>query len=300
MSASFDETGRSNSPPSSPDPLDCTAAPANRDFRDDANADELLSATSAPDDRRFDLYRWLKQARLAASFLTILPVSPSIAARDDDIAASFGWFPLVGFAIGLTVCVLDLSLTPLIRGPLRSVLIVLALTALTGALHLDGLADTADALGAGANRERALEILRDSRIGSFGAIALCFAIVLKAVAIVSSGGTQRLAMLYIAPGLGRWAMVALASSLDYLRAEGAGVVMLSRDRRRNLTVATLTTIIALAPLVMLHALRACVIAAVATLALRAFYQRWLGGVTGDLIGAAGELVETAVLIALSG
>ena len=75
--------------------------------------------------------------------------------------------------------------------------------------------------------------------------------------------------------------------------------MLSRDRRRNLQVATMTAVIALAPLVMLHALRACVIAAAVTLALRAFYRRWLGGVTGDLIGAAGEMVETAVLIALS-
>jgi adenosylcobinamide-GDP ribazoletransferase len=95
-------------------------------------------------------------------------------------------------------------------------------------------------------------------------------------------------------------MVALASGLDYLRPEGAGAVMLARDRRRNLRVATLTAVIALAPLVTLHALRACVIAAAATLALRAFYRRWLGGVTGDLIGAAGELIETAVLIALAG
>ena len=107
-------------------------------------------------------------------------------------------------------------------------------------------------------------------------------------------------MLYMAPGLGRWAMVALASGLDYLRAEGVGAAMLSHDRRRNLRVATVIAVVALAPLVMLHALRACLIAAAVTLALRAFYRRWLGGVTGDLIGAAGELVETAVLIALAG
>jgi adenosylcobinamide-GDP ribazoletransferase len=91
-------------------------------------------------------------------------------------------------------------------------------------------------------------------------------------------------------------MVALASGLDYLRTEGAGATMLSRDRRRNLKVATVTTVIALVPIVMFHALRACVIAAIATLALRSFYRRWIGGVTGDLIGAAGEIVETAVLV----
>jgi adenosylcobinamide-GDP ribazoletransferase len=94
-------------------------------------------------------------------------------------------------------------------------------------------------------------------------------------------------------------MVAIASSLDYLRAEGAGATMLSRERRRNLKIATIIAIVMLAPLVMFHALRACVIAAVATLALRSFYRRWMGGVTGDLIGAAGEIVETAVLIAIA-
>jgi cobalamin synthase len=75
--------------------------------------------------------------------------------------------------------------------------------------------------------------------------------------------------------------------------------MLSRDRRRNLKIATLTAVIAIAPLMTVHALRACVVAALVSLAMRSFYSRWVGGVTGDLIGAAGELVETAVLIAVT-
>lgn len=257
-------------------------------------------AADARGDRQYDVAKWLLQIRLAAAFLTILPISPNSATQSTDVAASFGWFPLVGFGIGLTLCAIDWLLAPFFGHAMRAVLVVLILTALTGALHLDGVADTADALGAGRNRERALEILRDSRIGSFGAIALFFVIALKVLAIAGSGGSARYAMLYMAPGLGRWAMVALASSLDYLRAEGAGAAMLAHDRRRNLRVATVTAVIALAPLMMLHALRACVVAAIATLALRAFYRRWLDGVTGDLIGAAGELVETAVLIAIAG
>lgn len=252
------------------------------------------------DTRATCLTQWLLQIRLAAAFLTILPVGPDGTAEATAVASSFGWFPLVGFGIGVTLCAADWLLAPFFGHALRSVLIVLILTALTGALHLDGVADTADALGAGKNRERALEIMRDSRIGSYGAIALLFVIVLKVLAIASRGGSARYAMLYMAPGLGRWAMVALASGLDYLRAEGAGAVMLARDRRRNLRLATATAVIALAPLVMLHALRACAVAAAATLALRAFYRRWLGGVTGDLVGAAGELVETAVLVAIAG
>jgi adenosylcobinamide-GDP ribazoletransferase len=144
-----------------------------------------------------------------------------------------------------------------------------------------------------------LEVLRDSRIGSFGTIALVFVIMLKVFALAGVGGAPRYAAIYMATGLGRWAMVALASGLDYLRPEGAGAAMLSRDRRRNLKTATLIAMVALVPLVKLHAVRACVAAALMTLALRSFYRRWMGGVTGDLIGAAGEIVETAVLIAVT-
>jgi adenosylcobinamide-GDP ribazoletransferase len=258
--------------------------------------DEIPRAADPHPYRKYNFAQWLLEVRRAISFLTIFPVGPADAALSIDLAASFGWFPLVGFGIGLTLCAVDWLLAPLLGHALRALLVVLILTVLTGALHLDGVADTADALGAGRNRESALEILRDSRIGSFGAIALFFVLGLKVIAIVGAGGAQRYAMLYMAPGLGRWAMVALASGLDYLRTEGVGATMLSRDRRRNLWFATVTAAVALAPLMMLHALRACLIATAVMLALRTFYRRWLGGVTGDLIGAAGELVETAVLI----
>jgi adenosylcobinamide-GDP ribazoletransferase len=274
---------------------------------EDAAADSLKFGASdsahtreTQNARELGLARGLSQIRLAAAFLTILPCGPATTASPAAVAASFGWFPLVGFALGLALCAMDWMLKPVLGGALRAVCIVMILTAVTGALHLDGVADTADALGAGSNRERVLQILHDSRIGSFGAIALIFVLVLKVFAIAGSSGAHRYAAIYMAPGLGRWAMVALASGLDYLRPEGAGAALLSYDRRRNLKLATIIAVIALVPLVMLHALRACVIAALVTLALRSFYRRWIGGVTGDLIGAAGELVETAVLVAVAG
>lgn len=243
--------------------------------------------------------RWFLQVRLAAAFLTILPVGPAATAETDDLAASFGWFPLVGFAIGLVLCAGDRIFADVFGPTLGAILTVTLLTLLTGALHLDAVADTADALGARGDRDRALEIMRDSRTGSFGAIALILVIGLKVAAIGGAGGAQRAAMLYLAPGLGRWAMVAVASGLEYRRPDGAGAAMLSGARRRNLCLATIVAIIAIAPLTPIHAARAAIIAAVAALALRAFYRRWLGGVTGDLIGAAGELAETAVLLGLA-
>jgi adenosylcobinamide-GDP ribazoletransferase len=244
-----------------------------------------------------------EQIRLAISFLTIIPVINGARASDEKaVAASFGWFPLVGFGIGAALCVEDFALGYAFSPAIRSALIVMSLAIVTGALHLDGLADTADGLGAGRDRTRALEILRDPRIGSFGSIALFFALALKVIALASLAGTMRDEAIYLAPGLARYAMVMVTHRLEYVRAEGAGAALLASSdhdyerRSRNELIVCATVVIAVLPAISIKALYACGVAVVATVLLRAFYRRWIGGVTGDLIGAAGEIVETAVLI----
>lgn len=239
------------------------------------------------------------ELRLAAGFLTIFPVLPARAASDETVAASFAWFPLVGFLIGVALCLEDVVLAPVFSQVLRSVLVLASLTVVTGAVHLDALADTADALGAGRDRPRALEILRDSRIGSFGAVALFFALILKLLALSTLVGSRRYGALYVAPGFARWAMVAVQDGLPYLRDDGAGTTLLARAGRRNLVLATITAIAAMLPMFSAQVFEAAAIAAITTIIMRAFYRRWLGGVTGDLIGACGELVEVAVLIVMS-
>jgi len=245
------------------------------------------------------LARRLNQLRLAASFLTILPIASKTPASPEDQAAAFGWFPLVGFLIGAAASLEDWAASFVCGPALRAMLIVMTIAIVTGGVHLDGLADTADALGAGRDRVRALAIMRDSRIGSFGAIALVFVISLKVIALAGAAGPRRYAAIYAAPGIGRWAMTGIAYGLNYLRENGAGTPLLKRGAARNLRVATIIAVIAMIPLIGLRAPRACIAAVIVTIALRAFYRRWLGGITGDLIGAAGELAETAVLIAIT-
>src|ERR1700675_766056 len=165
---------------------------------------------------------FIAELRLAFSFLTILPVLDSRPASEEMVGRSFAWFPIVGFILGLALCGEDVFLA-LAFGPLlSSVLVVLTLTVITGAIHLDGLADTADALGAGRDRVRALEILRDSRVGTFGASAIFFDLTLKILALSTLAGHRRYAALIFAPMLARWAMLIVASALPYLRATGSG------------------------------------------------------------------------------
>jgi adenosylcobinamide-GDP ribazoletransferase len=243
------------------------------------------------------IYRYLTALRLAASFLTILPVGPRSLAAEDEVAASFGLFPLVGFILGTALAVEDLALSFLFGTTLRSGLIILTLVVVTGALHLDALADTADALGARGDRERALEILRDSRIGVFGTIAILLWIGLYWTALATLQGPTRTAAIYLAPGLGRWAMVAVSAGLDYLRPLGAGSFLKPQWSWFNLRIASAITVIAIIPVFSSRSRAAAASALIIAIAARWFYRRWLGGVTGDLLGAAGAIAElTAILL----
>jgi adenosylcobinamide-GDP ribazoletransferase len=241
----------------------------------------------------------LTEIRLAAGFLTILPVLSRAAVAPEILAASFGWFPLVGFGLGALLAAENLVLTPLFGDALAAVLLVLTLTVLTGAVHVDALADTADALSAGSDRRRALEIMRDSRIGSFGAAAIFFFLAFEIVALMTMGEARRTIALWLAPGLARWAMVTVGWRIEYLRAEGAGTLLLAPGGDRNLALASVLVALATLPIFSGRVMLAYAVAVALAAVLRAAYRRWLGGVTGDLLGAAGELVEVAVLLVMA-
>src|SRR5208282_4108465 len=159
--------------------------------------------------------------------LTIFPVIDQRRASEDTVAASFAWFPIIGFGLGAMLCAEDWLLAHVFAQVIRSVLIIASLTIVTGAVHLDGLADTADALGAGGERERALDILRDSKVGTFGAGAIFFDLTLKILALSTVAGHRRYAAILVAPMLARWAMVLVAAGMPYLRSSGSGSTLLS-------------------------------------------------------------------------
>jgi adenosylcobinamide-GDP ribazoletransferase len=241
--------------------------------------------------------RWWLSFRLAASFLTLLPVGPRAIMPARVNMESFGFFPAVGFAIGAALALEDRALGHLFGNSVRSLLVIGSSAALTGALHIDALADTADALGAGRDRVRALEIMRDSRIGVFGALAVAWWLALEWSALASLHGTQRAIALYAAFGLSRWTMLVTTWHMDYLRPAGAGS-FLSRDSQPlNLRRACLLTAAALIPVLTWRIWIELLLAATLALAARKLYRRWLGGVTGDTIGAAAAVVEAAVLVA---
>jgi adenosylcobinamide-GDP ribazoletransferase len=181
--------------------------------------------------------------------------------------------------------------------PLLAVALALAAgTLLTGALHLDALADTADACGA-RSRERALAIMRDHAVGAYGAVAIAIDLLIKAGALSALRDEQLLRFAIAAGALSRLTPVLLAASLPYARASGGAGDSLTRGGRPRAAAAS---IVAVAIAVAAAGVDGAIVTAcaVATAMLAApILRRWLGGVTGDVLGASVELTELVVLIA---
>ena len=240
----------------------------------------------------------LRALAAAVTLLTRLPIGRRIAVDETDIARSLAWLPLVGLGLGGAVALAARGLEGRLDDGPAAVLIVAAWALATGAIHLDGLADSADALGAG-DRERRLAIMRDPRLGSFGVLALIFVVVLKValVAAVLSRG-HHLWLLAI-PAVARAAASALSATLPYAREQGTGAALIGGGQRaERLAVALATAIVIALACARLRGLLAIVAVALVALAVGHLARRKIGGVTGDVMGATIELAECAALVAL--
>jgi adenosylcobinamide-GDP ribazoletransferase len=187
-----------------------------------------------------------------------------------------------------------------------SVLAIAALVAVTGALHEDGLADVADGFGGGATREAKLEIMRDSRLGSYGAAALVLVLLLRvsALAAIAAQGDWRAVLALIAAGAAsRTAGLLPMMILAPARADGAGAAATKPDGDAPRMALMLAAVISLLPLTAGASLGSVVVADLGVLlaayAVARLAQRQIGGLTGDVLGAAQQAAEIAVLLALS-
>jgi adenosylcobinamide-GDP ribazoletransferase len=235
----------------------------------------------------------LRAAAAAAAFLTRVPIRAAFGER--DIARAVVAFPLVGAAVGAATGGITLGLAHYLPDLLAALLAVGAGAILTGALHLDALADTADAFGA-RTRERALEIMRDHAVGAFGALALVLAVAIHAealAALVRDGDVVRSAV--AAGAVSRAAPAVLGATLPYARTDGTGRPLAGGRLRAVVAVAIALAIAVAVGQVWLAVTAAAVVAAVGLAA-----RRLLGGFTGDVLGAAVVLAELGALVVAVG
>jgi adenosylcobinamide-GDP ribazoletransferase len=228
----------------------------------------------------------------ALQFLTRLPVPRGDYRLEDSVT----WLPVVGFVLGTILAAGDWGLRWVGFAPLVvSTLVVVLLLVLSGALHADGLMDTCDAVFGHASPQRRLEIMRDPRTGTFGVVGLVCVVALKMAAVEALPGAIRPHLLFLAPGLGRWSIVLLATLFPYGRASGLGAPLKAAATPSALALASLAPVaacIVIGPLGLLCG----ALSALVALGLGRWLMRLLPGLTGDCYGATCEVVETVVLL----
>ena len=244
----------------------------------------------------------LRGLRAACTFLTRVPVG-GFPYSDAEWRWAAGWFPAVGLLIGCACAAVDVALMPAGPWPAAAASVIAGLL-LTGAFHEDGLADTADALGGAYTRERLLEILKDSRVGSFGAAALTMALLLR-VACLAALGPAAPAAIVVVHACSRVPPLWLMRALPYVTHDAAARSRLvARPGDPQVLLATGTGALVLLAAVALGLLRGDQAIALTLVGVGAAivcgwrFAARTGGITGDFLGATQQVVEGLGLLAL--
>jgi adenosylcobinamide-GDP ribazoletransferase len=236
---------------------------------------------------------------IAMQFLTIIPLPFELEWRKDDLGRSLALFPLAGLTIGALLAGLNWLIAPWLSRPLTDALLITALAAMTGALHLDGLADVCDGIAARGSRERFLAVMKDSNVGAIGAVGLVLGLLLKWQALVAVPAELKWQTLLLFPVMARFCQVQTIVGARNARQDGLGSAIMAGAGVGRLLVAGAVT---LAIAWLLLGLNGVILLAGAMLAawlIRAWFNRKIGGITGDVIGCINELVEILALIMIS-
>lgn len=243
---------------------------------------------------------WLVDFRTAVAFLTRLPMPHPDGATPPNFVRAQRMFPVVGALIGAAVGLLCLGLRHAGVPDLAAAALALGGSAiLTGALHEDGLADVADGFGGGRTLESKLEIMRDSRLGTYGAVGLLVSFAAKLSALATIPDSDVVPALIAAHALARGILPAMSMNLPYARKDGLARNAGQPDAATSAMAGGIALAIALLSLSWTNAMLAAVAAGLSGLFMAWLAMRQIGGQTGDVLGGAEQVSETAILVLLA-
>lgn len=252
--------------------------------------------------------REIRRVLIALGYFTRVPIPAWVGWSALELNRSTRYFPLIGAGVGAVAALVLCGASSVLPLALAVVLSMAASVLLTGAFHEDGLADAADGFGGAREPDRVLDIMRDSRIGSFGAIALVLVLLAKfaaLTALLERGAAPVAAILVIAHAASRSAALGIMATLPYLRTQGAskarpvaeGIGAVEWGAGLALGLAPLVLAIALDLLALASAALALAAGALVMVLAVRYFRRRIGGYTGDCLGAAQQLSEVAIYIA---
>ena len=233
---------------------------------------------------------------VAVQFLTRLPVPRALNSSEPDIGKAAAFFPLVGVIVGGGAALVFVGLQRVLPLPASVFCAIVFAAFLTNGFHEDGLADTVDGFGGGWTKDRVLEIMRDSRIGTYGALALIFLVLgkLNLLSLLPPGQIWR--WLIVGHTAARWTILPLCAWLPYARAEGQGKLVAKQVGFLEIIIGTLTLLLVFILLPWQAALAALLVTTLVTLLSGLYFRARLQGVTGDCLGAANQLTEVGLYL----
>jgi len=234
---------------------------------------------------------------IALQFLTRIPVNFNVDWNDKNVAASVLWYPVVGALIAGLLVLLAMLLNARVDAMLSAALLLSVWVMITGGLHLDGLADTADAwVGSHENKQRALEIMKDPAAGPIAVTVLLLVLLIKFSALYSLLKLENYGLLFMPVVIGRCVPMILFLTTPYVREQGLGSIMASHlPRNFALAVLFLVSLFVVLALGFINGVLLIVITLLALGGLRFLMLKQIGGMTGDTIGASIEIIEMMVL-----
>lgn len=234
----------------------------------------------------------MKSFLIALQFLTSIPVRVGRSVAEGELAGSMAYFPLVGFLIGVILALAYNILNLIFPHPVNCAFILILNVMITGGLHIDGFIDTFDGIASGGDKNRMLEIMREGRPGAVGIAAAILLFLAKYSLLVSlPNGTVEMSLIMMA-GLSRWSFVISAALYPYARdKEGLGEKFIRYLKPKGVIISTATILIVS---VLVFRFRTFILIPVilcALLAFNSYMRKKVGGITGDTLGALGEIIE---------
>lgn len=236
----------------------------------------------------------MKRFLIALQFLTVLPIKITSEIAEEDFGGSLLYFPVVGMLIGIVPAGMVLLLGFLPNFVL-SVLILIISIVITGGIHLDGFADTCDGFCGQWPKEKILEIMRDSRIGTMGVVGVICLLLLKFTLIVSIPENVLWKLLIMMAVFARWSQVLACCASDYARGEGKAKCFVEHARKPALLVGSIFTVFLFLLSMRFKGIVLFVPSFAVVFLFINYAKRKIGGMTGDTIGATSEIAEIAVL-----
>lgn len=237
----------------------------------------------------------INKIMLAIQFLTIIP-APAAMVEKEEYHSVMGWFPMAGLLVGVFGAMVYWLGQQVLPPEIALIMVLLTQFILTGGLHLDGLADTFDGCMSGRDLQRKLEIMKDSRLGTHGAVILLFVMILKFTSLLLMPNTTRTLVIILAPVIGRFSLVLGAWRSTYAREKGLGNLFIGVIDTKDMVTALMILLLCLRIYPTSYISLVVVIPGIYL--SKKIIASILGGMTGDTLGAINEISESLFMIAI--